>query len=650
MYLREPRNKLTAHTDENSVSMKPSIDDSTKALNSSLPIKSLFRPKKERKVMPLFNGEATEVPVVKHKFRYTLGGVMFSRAMDSFILVVIIAFSALTFVSLTIDDLEEDYVTYIEIVELILLFIFLVELLLKFYSIGWVRSTQNYLKGIWNLFDFIVVVLSLTLASFSFVWGTKSIGFLKFSVILRLFRLTVAFRKFGEFRRIKEKIRIKDIDAKFSVDMNSERVLTVLSVLLLEPWLQANSQLCADVRWCMEIIRANKLNETIVTLAMGSDAQIKEAEILDLVNQFSLTQANQGSAHYPKRLSSSVADVPVVMAAESELSIDVAKCLSGVDSNDFDIFELRRATNGHELFTIMHLLFTRQGLFSTLQMPIQKFKRFVSKVQSGYNASVPYHNATHAADVTQTIHYFLTTCAAADLLQLTPLETAASYLSGCVHDYEHPGVNNAYLVNTQSELAIRYNDRSVLENHHVSASFALAMIEDFDIYANMTPIDFAKVRSQIIDMVLSTDISQHFSTLSQFKNKFPVSRGIVADDRNLCFQVLIHAADISNPSKPWSVCHRWTRLVMAEFWAQGDKERDEGLPISYMMDRYTVNIAKTQIGFIDVIVWPTFDALKTEFPALIENCSQLLTNRENWIKKVEKYEEKLQLPAPSPRR
>jgi len=40
------------------------------------------------------------------------------------------------------------------------------------------------------------------------------------------------------------------------------------------------------------------------------------------------------------------------------------------------------------------------------------------------------------------------------------------------------------------------------------------------------------------------------------------------------------------------------------------------MPISYLMDRTTVNIAKSQVGFIDVIVYPAYEILYQVLPLL----------------------------------
>ena len=53
-----------------------------------------------------------------------------------------------------------------------------------------------------------------------------------------------------------------------------------------------------------------------------------------------------------------------------------------------------------------------------------------------------------------------------------------------------------------------------------------------------------------------------------------------------------HLCDISNPAKRFDICRKWTELLYVEFFMQGDMERDRGMPISYLMDRSTTNLAK----------------------------------------------------------
>lgn len=59
------------------------------------------------------------------------------------------------------------------------------------------------------------------------------------------------------------------------------------------------------------------------------------------------------------------------------------------------------------------------------------------------------------------------------MLKLDELDMASVLIGGAVHDHEHPGFNNVYLVEFGDELALRYNDQSVLENHHVASAFKL---------------------------------------------------------------------------------------------------------------------------------------------------------------------------------
>ena len=86
----------------------------------------------------------------------------------------------------------------------------------------------------------------------------------------------------------------------------------------------------------------------------------------------------------------------------------------------------------------------------------------MNRIESAYLPNNAYHNRTHAADVAQTVAMFLYDPTVAALC--TERDKLAAVIAAAIHDVGHPGVNNSFNVNTKSELALVYNDISVLEN------------------------------------------------------------------------------------------------------------------------------------------------------------------------------------------
>ena len=54
-----------------------------------------------------------------------------------------------------------------------------------------------------------------------------------------------------------------------------------------------------------------------------------------------------------------------------------------------------------------------------------------------------------------------------------------------------------------SELALMYNDESVLENHHLAVAFKLLQNSDCDIFINLSKKQRQTLRKMVIDMVRS---------------------------------------------------------------------------------------------------------------------------------------------------
>ena len=60
-------------------------------------------------------------------------------------------------------------------------------------------------------------------------------------------------------------------------------------------------------------------------------------------------------------------------------------------------------------------------------------------------------------------------------------------------------------------------------------------------------------------------------------------------------------------------------------------------------DRRTTNISKGQIGFIDFVVLPYFDAIAKIIPQMEYSTIQLRSNKEQWAKHIDEYEKQKEL-------
>ena len=127
-------------------------------------------------------------------------------------------------------------------------------------------------------------------------------------------------------------------------------------------------------------------------------------------------------------------------------------------------------------------------------------------------------------------------------------------LSAIVHDLGHPGMTNAYLVNTLDDCAITYNDRSVLENFHIAQAFKIIRKPTTNIFANMSPEEFRTVRRFMIECILHTDMSKHGETITQGPQKLEN----MAEEKVFTLASLLHAADISHCCRAFHITEKWT--------------------------------------------------------------------------------------------
>ncbi|XP_017115549.1 calcium/calmodulin-dependent 3',5'-cyclic nucleotide phosphodiesterase 1 isoform X6 [Drosophila elegans] len=285
---------------------------------------------------------------------------------------------------------------------------------------------------------------------------------------------------------------------------------------------------------------------------------------------------------------------------------DVVRLLKNLDDWTFDVFALTEAASGQVVKYVAYELFNRYGSIHKFKIAPGTLEAFLHRVEEGYcRYRNPYHNNLHAVDVMQTIHYCL--CNTGLMNWLTDLEIFASLLAALLHDYEHTGTTNNFHVMSGSETALLYNDRAVLENHHASASFRLLREDDCNILSHLSREEFRELRGLVIEMVLGTDMTNHFQQMKAMRQLLTLQEATI--DKQKVLSLVLHCCDISHPAKQWGVHHRWTMLLLEEFFRQGDLEKELGLPFSPLCDRNNTLVAESQICFIDFIVEPSMGVM-----------------------------------------
>jgi len=61
----------------------------------------------------------------------------------------------------------------------------------------------------------------------------------------------------------------------------------------------------------------------------------------------------------------------------------------------------------------------------------------------------------------QTCHIYLNKGNISELIGISALESLSFLISSLMHDLNHPGLNNAYQVNSLSKHALRYNGKFI---------------------------------------------------------------------------------------------------------------------------------------------------------------------------------------------
>ena len=324
---------------------------------------------------------------------------------------------------------------------------------------------------------------------------------------------------------------------------------------------------------------------------------------------------------------------------------------------EFNIFELEKIVGHKNVLPIMgRTMLDSFGLIDEKIMPIDKLDPFLISITNQYLTSTLYHNSMHGADITQTICLFFNNSNAEEVSHAQVIDLLSIIIAALGHDVGHPGLTNTFQINSSSDMAITYNDSSCLENFHLCTLFKTIRKDEYNIFEKLLPQDYKNIRKKMISEILATDMAIHGKVLNNIRSKIPDylltnekensknkikkfelitdinNEQTTNEEKQALFDYFIHSADLGHNTKLFNISLRWVKLLSEEFWLQGDKERKMNLNISFLCDRNTTIVPKSQVGFIGGFIIPTYNFLVIMFPNLSYTIENAKDNLNKWQK------------------
>ncbi|XP_061483546.1 high affinity cGMP-specific 3',5'-cyclic phosphodiesterase 9A isoform X2 [Rhineura floridana] len=269
----------------------------------------------------------------------------------------------------------------------------------------------------------------------------------------------------------------------------------------------------------------------------------------------------------------------------------------------------------NEMLSCLEHMYHDLGLVKDFNINPITLKRWLLCIHDNYRNN-PFHNFRHCFCVTQMMYSMISLCNLQ--VKISQMDILMLMTASVCHDLDHPGYNNTYQINARTELAVRYNDISPLENHHCAVAFQILAQPECNIFSNVDKEQFKRIRQGIITLILATDMARHAEILDSFKeilDNFDYS-----NEEHLIRlkMVLIKCCDISNEVRPMEVAEPWVDCLLEEYFTQSDREKSEGLPVAPFMDRDKVTKPTAQIGFLKFVLIPMFETVTKLFPEVEE--------------------------------
>lgn len=168
------------------------------------------------------------------------------------------------------------------------------------------------------------------------------------------------------------------------------------------------------------------------------------------------------------------------------------------------------------------------------------------------------------------------------------------------------GYTNQFHINTQSEIAQRYNDISPLENHHCAITFAILAKKECGLISELSPLEQREVCSAPARMrVLIISFSVQFVSLERSNGMWHTGRWTVKMVIRVFFEIfcciaqermwLIHGQGVQGREAYYAVVRAFSRTKRSSLHSSSEQRGELSKETwSYVFSRiHTIHVRKT---------------------------------------------------------
>lgn len=298
------------------------------------------------------------------------------------------------------------------------------------------------------------------------------------------------------------------------------------------------------------------------------------------------------------------------------------------DVDDFDEFDLIK---------IVFSIFAKFGLNESFEISNEQLFHFLRGIREKYK-KVPFKNWRHSIDVFQFV-----SCQIIDgkLDKIfTKEQVLALLIASLCHDATGDYFENEIMNFSMEDDYLLSRNCGYSEVANLLNSISVLSSEKSNILMSVDSARSKQILETVVDLILSTNMSLHFTILNKFLNLLNSGELNVDDNEQhklFLMKIVIKCGDLCSIVRPFEIAKKRFGFIADDFYRCGEIERAIGVVFkSSEMKREEVKKDESLVGFMKSVALPLFQALSKQIDSLSVYVEKINEN----IRKCEKNSKK----------